>query len=232
MAKRGPNIQSTVTLYPIEDVFAAAVAAQRTNECYVSNSTGINTPPNKMTNRHIMTVILNRTDADDFDTCEADYERAKVIIEYYKGKTLEIMSGKANSYTMSAANASYKESVASNDSLTMGLIASLPNAWERSVAYDKTWDRVDELKRKSSHFGSVGEKFEGKVEVLSCIYSKNWFKYYTTALTSTGNIVNFAGDHQYQQGNLVEITTAKIKQHAAENITRLHYVRTKVDKEA
>ena len=231
MAKRG-RIIDTVTNYPIEDVFAAAVAAQRTNECYVSNSTGVNTPLNKMTNRHIMINILNRTDADDLNTCEADYGRAREIIEYYKSKTLDIMSGKANSYTMSAANAAYKEFVVSNDQLTLGLIASLPNAWERSIAYDKTWDRVDDLKRRSIHFGSVGEKFEGKVEVLSCIYSKNWFKYYTTALTSAGNIINFAGDHEFKQGNLVEITTAKIKQHAAENITRLHYVRTKVDNPA
>ena len=231
MAKRGRITPETVTNYPIEDVFAAAVAAQRVNECYVSNSTGINTP-NKMTNRHLMNTILSKSDTDNFVTFEDDYDRAKVIIEYYKSKTLEIMSGKANSYTMSAANAAYKESVASNDQLTLGLIASLPNAWERSVAYDKTWDRVDELKRRSTHFGLIGDKFEGKVEVLSCIYSKNWFKYYTTALTSTGNVVNFAGDHEFKQGNLVEITTAKIKQHAAENITRLHYVRTKVDNPA
>jgi len=176
--------------------------------------------------------VLNRTEADDFNTCEADYIRAREIIEYYKSKTLDIMSGKANSYTMSAANAAYKEFVVSNDQLTLGLIASLPNAWERSIAYDKTWDRVDDLKRRSIHFGSVGDKFEGKVEVLSCIYSKNWFKYYTTALTSAGNIVNFAGDHEFKQGNVVEISTAKIKQHAAENITRLHYVRTKVDNPA
>jgi hypothetical protein len=230
MAKRG-RIIDTVTNYPIEDVFAAAVAAQRTNECYVSNSTGINTP-NKMTNRHLMVTILNRTDADDLNTCEADYARAREIIEYYKSKTLDIMSGKANSYTMSAANAAYKEFVVSNDQLTLGLIASLPNAWERSIAYDKTWDRVNDLKRRSIHFGSVGDKFEGTVEVLSCIYSKNWFKYYTTALTSAGNIVNFAGDHEFKQGNIVEITTAKIKQHANENITRLHYVRTKVDNPA
>jgi hypothetical protein len=185
-----------------------------------------------MTNRHIMINVLNKTEADDFNTCEADYTRAREIIEYYKSKTLDIMSGKANSYTMSAANAAYKEFVVSNDQLTLGLIASLPNAWERSIAYDKTWDRVDDLKRRSIHFGQVGEKFEDKVEVLSCIYSKNWFKYYTTALTSAGNIVNFAGDHEFKQGNVVEITTAKIKQHSAENITRLHYVRTKVDNPA
>jgi hypothetical protein len=230
MAKR-KRITETVVNYLIEDVFAAAVAAQRANECYVSNSTGANTP-NKMHNRSIMNIILNKSNLEDFDTCEADYVRAREIIEYYKSKTLEIMSGKANAYTMSAANAAYKESVASNDQLTMGLIASLPNAWERSTAYDKTWDRVDELKRKSTHFDSVGDKFEGTVEILSCIYSKNWFKYYTTALTSAGNVVNFAGDHEFKQGQIVEITTAKIKQHAAENITRLHYVRTKVDKEA
>ena len=228
MAKR-PRIQDTVTNYAIEDIFAAAVAAQRTNECYVGNNTPVGT---KLTNRYIMTVILNRTNVDDFNTCEADYERAREIIEYYKSKTVDIMTGKANAYTMSAANASYKEFVASNDQLTIGLPASLPNAWERSVDYDKTWDRVDELKRKSTHFGAVGDKFDGKVEVLSCIYSKNWFKYYITALTEAGNIVNFAGDHEFKKGNVIEITTAKIKQHAAENITRLHYVRTKVDKEA
>jgi hypothetical protein len=230
MVKRIRPQQPTVN-YLIEDVFAAAVAAQRANEGYVSNTTGVNTP-NKPTNRHVMNVILNKSDTDDFTTCDADYVCAREIIEYYKGKTLEIMSGKANSYTMSAANAAYKESVASHDALTLGLIASLPNAWERSVAYDKTWDRVDDLKRRSAHFGEVGDKFEGKVEVLSCIYSKNWFKYYTTALTEAGNIVNFAGDHEFKQGNVVEITTAKIKQHAAENITRLHYVRTKVDNPA
>jgi hypothetical protein len=223
-------------MYDTRLVFAAASAAQRINGAYVKT----NERGEKPNNRAIMSFITMGANQYGYDVeatkdwaiLDEDYASADAIMEYYKSKTLEIMSGKANAYTMAAANAAYKEQIASNDHLTLGTIASLPQAFERSVAYDKTWDRVDELKRRSAHFGEVGEKFEGKVEVLSCIYSKNWFKYYTTALTEAGNIVNFAGDHEFKQGNVVEITTAKIKQHAAENITRLHYVRTKVDNPA
>lgn len=226
MAKR---IQAPIIInYDTETVFAAAAAAQRINGEYVGNNGG----ERKIQNRQIMLQILTDEEYAKHTSCAADIEQAREIMEYYKGKTLDIMAGKANSYTMSASGAAYKDFIPSNDPLTIGLIASLPNAWARSVAYDSTWDRVDTLKRRSAHFGSVGEMFRDTVEVLSCIYSKNWFKYYTTALTSAGNVVNFAGDKEFKQGDKVEITTAKIKQHAAENITRLHYVRTKVDNPA
>lgn len=220
------------TMYDTRLVFAAANAAQRINGSYIKANEGRGEKPS---NRAIMNFIVMGAnqygyDAEvtkDWSIMDEDYVSADQIMEYYKSKTLEIMSGKANAYTMAAANAAYKEQIASNDQLTLGTVASLPQAHERSVAYDQTWDRVEALKRNSRHFGQIGEKFEGAVEVLSCIYSKNWFKYYVTAKTVDGNVINFASDNEHKQGSTVEITTAKIKQHANENITRLHYVRIK-----
>jgi hypothetical protein len=229
------------TMYDTRLVFAAASAAQRINGSYVKSSESRGEKPS---NRAIMNFIVMGVSqygyevevTQNWSIMDLDYVSADQIMEYYKSKTLEIMSGKANAYTMAAANAAYKEQIASNDQLTLGTVASLPQAHERSVAYDQTWDRVELLKRNSQHFGTVGDKFEGAVEVLSCIYSKNWFKYYVTAITKQGNIVNFASDGEYKQGETVEISSAKIKQHANENITRLHYVRVKrenkVDTEA
>ena len=218
-------------------MFAAACAAQRINGVYVKTNDHAN--PGKRSNRDIMCALAQIGLVEhqpEWSIQDEDIAQSNKILEYYRSKTLEIMSGKANAYTMAAANAAFKEQVASNDHLTIGTIASLPQAHERSIAYDRTWDRVEGLKRNSQHFSKVGERFEGKLEVLSCIYSKNWFKYYVTALTDAGNVVNFASDQEYAQGSTMEITSAKIKQHANENITRLHYVRIRrenaVDTEA
>jgi hypothetical protein len=216
-------------------LFTAACAAQRINGSYIKSSERGELRPN----RDIMCFLGKIGIAEgsqDWTITNEDCAQAQTIMEYYKSKTLEIISGKANAYTMAAANAAYKEQVASNDHLTIGTIASLPQAWERSVAYDSTWDRVETLKRNSVHFGTVGDQFKGSVEVLSCIYSKNWFKYYITAINEQGNVINFASDNEHKQGTNLEITSSKIKQHANENITRLHYVRIKrenaVDTEA
>ena len=228
MAKKTPYIPTMIDTVLL---FTAAAAAQRINGCYVKSQD--HEHRDKRSNRDIMLKlaglqILIDTPAE-WAIEDIDHEQAKLIMDYYKSKTLDIMSGKANAYTMAAANAAFKEQIASNDNLTIGTIASLPQAYSRSVAYDNTWDCVENLKRNSKHFGNVGDKFEGQIEVLSCIYSKNWFKYYVTALTSAGNVVNFASDKEFGQGEKVDITTAKIKQHANENITRLHYVRVKRD---
>jgi hypothetical protein len=223
-------------LKPTLEVFAAACAAQRINGMYVSKKYSTSEKEKTLKfNRLIMQSLLgmNVVEEDYQDEIlDEDREQAQVIINYYQSKTFDIMSGKANTYTINASGVSFKTEIDVNDGLLFNLIASLPNAYLSSNRYDKIWDKIDHLKRLSNHFGLIGEKYTGKIEVLSCIYSKNWFKYYITGLTEQGNIVNFACDKEVEIDQYVQILSSKIKQHCPGNITRLHYVRYTVDKES
>lgn len=166
--------------------------------------------------------------ANNLVSSDEDYALADKVMEYYKAKTFEIMTNKANEYTKNASNAAYLESIETNNNLVFGIIASLPMAYGRSAKYDQTWERIESLKHDSLRIGVPGDTVTGKFEVLSCIYSKKWMKYFIMAKRVDGcELVSFASYEEKEAGQILHVSSSRVKDYADGNVTRLHYIRFK-----
>ncbi len=221
--------------WPTEKVFAAAVLAHRTNDGYYKteafeyqslNGDKIDTIK-KSRNLDLMRQYL--TSEEDPCTKE-DYLYAKTIIDYYQSKLLDLMSGKLNTYSQAACHAANKETI--TDLIEVGLIASLPKAYKSSITFDSMLEKKEKAFSQSRYIGSVGETYQGKVKVISSVYSQKWFRHFHTVQDiTTGNVLNFSSANALELDKEITIK-GKIKDHVNGNATRLNYVKISVDAES
>lgn len=218
--------------YPTIKVFAAAALAYKANNAYfkddkieyfdIENGESVR----KVTPRNL--TLMKEYLSAEIDPCsEENYEEARQIIEYYQSKLLDLMSGKLNSYSQAATHVANKETI--NELVDLGLIASLPKAYRNSVKFDQILESKEKALNSSTHFGSVGETYQGKARVISSVYSQKWFRYFHTAQdVTTNNVINFSSNTELEIGAVLHIK-GRIKDHVNGNVTRLNYVKVSVD---
>ena len=220
--------------YPTHKVFAAAVHAFNVNGGYFKTNHGesiIDQDGNekfvaKPRNLDIILELLR----SDTELCESVYTKAKEIMEYYQGKLIDLMSGKLNSYSQAACHVANSESV--NSPVDIGLIASLPSAYINSVKFDSILEAKERAHAVSKHFGVKGENYQGRVNVISSIFSRKWFRYFHTAQDiNTGNVINFSTNDSLEIGKEINVK-GRIKDHVELGVTRLNYVKISVDAES
>jgi hypothetical protein len=216
--------------YPTVKVFAAAVHAYNINEGYfkvVTFSHLTNNAGDQIAKRRNIDIVVQCLQSP-VDPCTADdYAKANLIIEYYQGKLIDLMSGKLNSYSQAACQVANKETV---DSLIeIGLVSSLPKAYESSVQFDSMLEEKERAFAVSRHFGSKGDNYRGRVKIISCVYSQKWFRYFLTAKdVVTNNVVNFSTNFTLDLGKELAIS-GRIKDHVESGVTRLNYVKVSID---
>lgn len=213
--------------YPTKDVFAAAVRAHNVNQGYQKEAVCKYAPEDTemrnpiVTPRNLDFMREYLTSAVEFT--EEEYAEATSIIDYYQGKLMELMSDKLNSYSQAACQVANKEKIESL--IEIGLIASLPKAWRNSVVFDKMLDAKERAFSVSKIFGAKGDPFEGRVKVISSVYSQKWFRYFHTAQDlATGNVVNFSSGEKLELNEELNIR-GRIKDHVDGKVTRLNYVK-------
>jgi len=218
--------------YPTRNVFAAAVHAYNINGGY-SSSCRIEDIRDAFDNVLGEKVIYRNLDLvrEYLDSAlvlpELCYIEADSIIDYYKGKLMDLMVGKLNSYSQSAMVAANAESITSLQEI--GLIASLPKAYRQSSRFDSMLEAKDWAQKQSLHFGKSGDSYEGRVEVIASIYSSKWFRHFHTAKDlNTNAVVNFSTSETLEIGRNIDIK-GRIKDHVENNVTRLNYVKIKLD---
>ena len=180
-----------------------------------------------MYNNSLIGKILN--EPNDQSMVEPnDVEQAQLIIDYYKNKLLSILSGQANAYTINAAKVANEEFIMSNDSLSLGIVASLPKAYREGTRFDSMIDDLAHAKEIGCHYGTVGSIYNGDVKVIHTFYSKNWFTNYITGIDSDNHVINFQNKEPIDVGTTVNIR-GRVKELATGNVTRLNYVKVTVD---
>lgn len=207
----------------MDRLLAAAIVAQELNGEYVGSKAYSEKPKNKV----LMMQLIESADP----RVDESLGRASEMIQYCQGKMIELMSGGLTQYWQGILKVINKVEIGPKDYNDLGLIASVPSAYERSVLRDRAQDARERAQATSQHFGSPGDRYEGEVQIVSKVFSvkydRNWF----TGVDQNGNLVNFPHNNELVVDQTYRIK-AKVRKHGEAKTTLLNYVTIVVDSSA
>lgn len=223
--------RAPISTYTADQVWGAAIAAQRINGEYLKDqeqiaSTGLNASgveettctPGREANKHLMRALLSGNghilpeDILDGQSCRA----------HYQGLLFKELSGKLTSGFLKAVfQLSNKEEFASNSFVELAQCAAAPSGWQR----DQIRARVEEKAADGAHFGKPGDKVEGEVEITQCNFSQQYGIYFNSGFFN-GNHIFFANKEGLTVGQVYKIK-GTVKAHRDNNTTQLNRVKVK-----
>ena len=212
--------QKPVVNYNADDVWGAAVAAQRINGKYVKLSMISESDPaiNQQSNRQIVNSFL----ADPFTITDEDREQGKQVRAFFQAYTFKILQGKALTEFNNTAMLISNRDVITSD-YDVAVITSLPSSYERGVK-QQTFDQRINFAR-GGYVGTVGNKIQvANVEVLKCIYSEKWGTHFATCITSEDQVLFFAIKNKLEVGKTISIQ-GTVKGQRNPNTTQLNRVK-------
>lgn len=210
--------QKTVLNFNADDVWGAAVAAQRINGAYVKLSMISESDPaiNKQSNRQIIQSLL----ADTFSITDEDREQGKKVRAFFQAYTFKILQGKQlsefNNTAMLIANRDVITSV-----YDVAVIASLPSCYERGVERQTVEHRVNFA--TGGFIGKEGDKVKVEIEVIKCVYSNSYNVFFVTGITKKDQPVIFSFKNKVPIGDTMNIA-GTVKAHR-DNITQINRVK-------
>lgn len=207
--------QRPVLNFNANDVWGAAAAAQRINGSYVKYVTeGCGSV--EETNRQVMDNLLANTDL----ITEADRTEGENIRTYYKGLTFKILQGiKLNDFDNTAMTIANRDVIESN--YDVAVIASLPSCYIRAKARDDANARVRDA--DGGFISSPGNKVTLELEVVKCIFSRNYNTYFVTGITDNNQAVFFSYKDGLNAGKRVKVA-GTVKAHRDDS-TQLNRVK-------
>lgn len=204
--------------YNADDVWAAAVVAQRINGAYVKLSMISESDPTltKKSNRQIVESLL----ADTTQITDEDREQGKKVRAHYQAFTFKILQGKQlNEFNNTAMLIANRDVITSN--YDVAVIASLPATYNKSVKREDVSRRINFA--RGGFVGEVSDKVTLNIEVLKQLYSEKYGTWYLTGITGEDQVVFFACRENYDAGTFLTVT-GKVKSHR-ENSTQLSHVK-------
>ena len=192
--------QKPVLNFNADDVWGAAVAAQRINGAYVKLSALSESDKefNKLSNRQLVESLL----VDSHLITEEDREQAKKVRAFYQALTFKILQGKhLNEFDNNAMVLANRDVITSNYDLAV--IASLPSCYERGVARQTVDQRISFA--QGGFIGQVGNKVSTSVEVLRSVYSQTYNVNFVTGINSDDQDVFFAYKKELEVGKMYDI---------------------------
>jgi hypothetical protein len=212
--------QKPVVNFNADDVWGAAVAAQRTNGKYVKLSMISESDPsiNQQSNRQIVNSLL----ADPFTITDEDREQGKQVRTFFQAFTFKILQGKAlNEFNNTAMLIANRDVITSD--YDVAVITSLPSSYERGVKQQTLEQRINFA--RGGYVGTVGNKIQlANVEVLKCVYSEKWGTHFATGITNEDQVVFFAIKNKLEVGNTISIQ-GTVKSQRNPNTTQLNRVK-------
>ena len=205
--------QRPVLNFNADDVWSAACAAQRINGSYVKF-----VPDDQQgeTNRQIVDNFLASTDL----ITEADREQGKLVRTFYKAFTFKILQGKKLSdFDNTAMLIANRDVIESN--YDVAVIASLPSCYLRAKARDDADSRVRDA--DGGYVSGPGNKVSLDIEVVKCIFSRNFNTYFVTGITDKNQAVFFSYKNGMNVGQRVKIA-GNVKAHRDDS-TQLNRVK-------
>jgi hypothetical protein len=205
--------------YNADDVWGAAVAAQRINGAYVklSITSECNPTINQKSNRQIVHGFL----ADPFTITDEDREQGKKVRAFFQAFTFKILQGRALSEFNNTAMLIANRDIISSD-YDIAVICSLPSGYERGMKQQTVDQRINFA--RGGYIGATGNKVSTTIEVLKCLYSEKWGTNFITGINDEDQVVFFAYKNRLQVGNTVSIQ-GTVKSQRDPNTTQLNRVK-------
>ncbi len=211
--------QRPVLNFNANDVWGASAAAQRINNAYLKSiPVDENYQPVEgvQTNRQIIDTFLANTDL----ISQADRDEGENIRTYYKGLTFKILQGiKLNDFDNTAMTIANRDTIESM--YDVAVIASLPSCYIRAKARDDANARVRDA--DGGFISSPGNKVTLDIEVVKCIYSRNYNTYFVTGITDKNQAVFFSYKDGMNAGKRIKIA-GTVKAHRDDS-TQLNRVK-------
>lgn len=210
--------QKPVVNFNADDVWAAAVVAQRTNGAYVKVSMWSESDPkfSQQSNRHIMESLL----ADPLTISDEDRAEGKKVRAYFQAYTFKILQGRALSeFNNTAMLISNRDVITSN--YDVAVICSLPASYAKGLKRDDTDRRINFA--RGGYVGGIGGKVTLNIEVLKQLWSEKYNTWYLTGITGEDQVVFFAHKTQYDIGT--HLTIQGVVKGQRETSTQLNRVK-------
>ena len=221
-----PKAKPTGVKHSVDNVWGAACAAQRINGSYVketqhrfdedTNTTVVV----KQRNRDIMSDILANPALLTVEDIAQGQECRKLL---QNDLTFRALKGKLTDFDQNVSKtlAVADEFNTVKHRLELALVACLPASQERALARQEMQSRV---RQSAGVFGTVGDKVELDVEVVSATYSKLYNIFWITVVTPDNQMVFFSNKESFDTGAHLEIK-GTIKAHRDDGRTQLNRVR-------
>ena len=211
--------QKPVVNFNADDVWGAAVAAQRINGAYVKLSVLSESDPimNRQSNRQIVESLLK----DTFTITDEDRAEGKKVRAFFQAYTFKILKGKALSeFNNTAMLISNRDVITST--YDVAVICSLPSSYERGVKQQTVDQRINFA--QGGHVGTIGDKVNLNVEIVKRIWSEKWMTSFVTGITPEDQVVFFAFKHELEIGKTISIQ-GTVKGQREPNTTQLNRVK-------
>lgn len=193
--------------YPVEDVWGAAVAAQRINGGYVKENI-VKFDDNgsqevvKKRNRDIMMDLLAVPGTITDEDRVAGQECRKYL---QNDLTFRALKGQLSEFDASVSRVVAVEDHfdSAQHRLELAVIACLPQSQQRGMARQAVESRVRQA--TGEYVGTVDSKVELDVEVVSANYSQNYGIFWVTAITQDNQAVFFSYKSKLTTGSWIQI---------------------------
>jgi len=205
--------------FPTDDVFAAACAAFRINGAYLKDTVfDLKGEVVSYSNRTTLVRLLSEN-VDKIT--DEDRTQGKLVRQYYKGLTFKILGDKyVSDFDRTAIECASLEKIEGH--LQVSVIASLPKCYIASKQRDNA--EIKLLNATVEHIGKIGDKVTLTIEVLRSIYSRNYNRYYITAITDDNKTVFFSYSKAAKIGDKMKIK-GTVKSHRDTACTQLNRVK-------
>jgi len=199
-----PKAKPAGVTHSVDNVWGAAVAAQRINGSYVKETVykvdpemSSNTVIDKRRNRDIMVDIL----ANPAQLTVEDIAQGQECRKFLQNDiTFRALKNKLTEFdgSVSKVLAVTDEFDTAKHKLELAVVACLPQSHARSLERQAVQDRVRQT--SGAVIGNPGDKVQLAVEIVKSNYSQQWNTWYATAVTQDNSAVFFAYRQELARG--------------------------------
>lgn len=200
-------------MFKAEQVWAAAIAAQRINGEYLQNSDEWSAQSPRLSNKALIKQWLY---SDKIPATDADYKAGEECRNHIRGYLFLEIAGTITEFQHLALKIAQMDTFTSHNLFEFSVIACLPMVMQMDLIRKKV-----DIAHYLSLSGNVGDKVEDTITVVSCIYNENYRKYKVTAILGE-SIVEF-WNRDFVDGDYY--IDASIKSVNADHTTKLNHVK-------